>query len=244
MKKIKAFTLVELLVVISVIAILMAIMLPVLRKAREAAREIVCRSNLRGIGIGIQGFLQDKEDRFPNLNRANGFFWYDSENVLRSIDQTDTYWGVAFFKYVTNPKIFGCPSFAKVAELIYPVDPKLIKEGSYGLNSNISGKKSDSIRHPRNFIITHDHVEPKMEQGPIDMFYNDGPGTKNLKQYREGGIRERFYRGIFRHSIKRYETFRTDGRANSLWLDGHVEPIEETTGDNIRKEWYTGEFQY
>ena len=244
MKKFRGFTLIELLVVISVIALLLAIMIPVMRKAREAAREVVCRSNLRGIGIGIQAFLQDKDDRFPDFSMANGFFWYDSNHDLRSIDQWDTYWGVAFKKYVTDPKIFGCPSFLKVAELIYPIDPSLIKEGSYGLNSNTNGKKSSSIRYPRNFIIAHDHVEPRMEQGSTDMFFNDGPGTKNLQQYREGGARARFYRGIFRHAVRRFEPFRTDGRANSLWLDGHVESIAETTGDNIPKWWYTGENPY
>jgi prepilin-type N-terminal cleavage/methylation domain-containing protein len=61
----RGFSLVELLVVISVIALLMAILLPVLRKAKEAAREVVCRSNLRGIGIGIQMYLQNNDDRFP-----------------------------------------------------------------------------------------------------------------------------------------------------------------------------------
>lgn len=240
MKKKEGFTLVELLVVISVIALLLAIMLPFLRKAKEAAREVVCRSNLRGVGIGIQMYLQNNDDRFPDYSRANGFFWYDSSGNLRTIDQWDTYWGVAFKKYVTDPKIFGCPSFQSVARLIYPVDPSLIREGSYGLNSYISAKKSANIRYPSSFIIAHDHVEPRMEQDSVDMFFNDGPGTKNLKQYREGGIRSMFYRGIFRHNIRYYYDFKTGGRSNVLWLDNHVEPIEETTGDNVPPTWYTG----
>jgi prepilin-type N-terminal cleavage/methylation domain-containing protein/prepilin-type processing-associated H-X9-DG protein len=34
---------------------------------------------------------------------------------------------------------------------------------------------------------------------------------------------------------------RTGGRANILWLDGHVSAIEETTGDDVEKRWYTGD---
>jgi prepilin-type processing-associated H-X9-DG protein len=62
----------------------------------------------------------------------------------------------------------------------------------------------------------------------------------NLTHYRQGGSRARFYPGIFRHNMKANEAFRTGGRANVLWLDGHVFAIEETTGDDVPKWWYTG----
>jgi prepilin-type N-terminal cleavage/methylation domain-containing protein len=244
MKKFRGFTLIELLVVISVISLLMAILIPVLRKAQEYAREVVCRSNLRAVGIGVQMYLQNYDDKFPDFSRANGFFWYDSSGNLRSIDQWDTYWGVAFKNYVTEPKVFGCPSFQSVSELIYPVNPELIIYSAFGINPYIGGKNAATIRYPSSFIIANDHVEPRPEQGSTDMLFNDGPGTMNLKQYRQGGARARFYRGIFRHHINKYERFKTGGWANVLWLDDHVDSIKETTGDNIRKEWYTGEFTY
>ena len=41
--------------------------------------------------------------------------------------------------------------------------------------------------------------------------------------------------------IRRSDDFRTGGRANILWLDSHVSSLEETTGDNVPKRWYTGD---
>lgn len=62
------FTLIELLVVISIIALLIAILLPVLRTAREAAQSAGCLSNLRQIGIAVQGYRTDYNDFFPAVN--------------------------------------------------------------------------------------------------------------------------------------------------------------------------------
>jgi len=60
-----AFTLVELLVVIGIVAVLIAILLPVLSKARAQANRTVCLSNIRQLGTGILMYCNDNEGWFP-----------------------------------------------------------------------------------------------------------------------------------------------------------------------------------
>jgi prepilin-type N-terminal cleavage/methylation domain-containing protein/prepilin-type processing-associated H-X9-DG protein len=60
-----AFTLVELLVVIAMIALLMAILIPALEAARRQARTIICQSRLRQWAMALAVYTQDNQGRFP-----------------------------------------------------------------------------------------------------------------------------------------------------------------------------------
>jgi prepilin-type N-terminal cleavage/methylation domain-containing protein len=62
----KAFTLVELLVVIGIIALLVSILLPSLNKARRQAQLVQCQSNLRQWGIGIMNYVDINRGTLPN----------------------------------------------------------------------------------------------------------------------------------------------------------------------------------
>lgn len=61
----RGFTLVELLVVISIIALLVSILLPTLSAARDAARQTLCKSRMRQLLIGIQMYAHDHESTAP-----------------------------------------------------------------------------------------------------------------------------------------------------------------------------------
>ncbi|MGC9454094.1 MAG: type II secretion system protein [Phycisphaerae bacterium] len=65
MAKRAAFTLVELLVVISIIALLMGILVPVVSSARTAARRGACAAHLHAVGVGFQMYLNGSKDIMP-----------------------------------------------------------------------------------------------------------------------------------------------------------------------------------
>jgi prepilin-type N-terminal cleavage/methylation domain-containing protein len=76
----KGFTLIELLVVIAIIAILAAILFPVFAQAREKARQTVCASNLKQLGIAQQMYLQDFDEQFfvrPRDNSIPNRYWQE-----------------------------------------------------------------------------------------------------------------------------------------------------------------------
>jgi prepilin-type N-terminal cleavage/methylation domain-containing protein len=117
----RAFTLVELLVVVGIIAILVAILLPSLMRARESARRVVCGTQLRQFAIALRMYAQDNRGWLPVACAYNGVYNDSQEYTFTASPVTATsitYTGNLvdlFPKYLTDKRIFLCPSFMKDA---------------------------------------------------------------------------------------------------------------------------------
>src|SRR3954451_10153973 len=108
MRRRRAFTLVELLVVIGIIAILISILIPTLGKAQAAAKALQCGSNLRQVGIGLTRYFND----FKHLPVRNPL-QYEGANphVFRLWDAEDWYHlAETMEKYGGSKKIYYCPA--------------------------------------------------------------------------------------------------------------------------------------
>ncbi|MCI0498054.1 MAG: prepilin-type N-terminal cleavage/methylation domain-containing protein, partial [Planctomycetales bacterium] len=238
----KAFTLIELLVVIAIIALLLSILLPSLSKIKERAKQLVCKTNLRGVGIAIRLYLDDYGGRsYPD--HGNRYAWFNPATGRElPPDSPDAYWGLAYKDYAENPAVFGCPTFK--VEHFYGTGPGTLM-GGFGINRHFEGMKTGEIRTPAQFIITQDHVEPLPETS--DLFYIVQGASFNLPSYRTGS-RKGYYWAIFRHSKKSPALDVPDdparrarivsspnGQSNTAWLDGSVSQMNETTGENVRE---------
>lgn len=95
------FTLIELLAVIAVIAILIALLLPAINAAREAARSVQCRNNLKNFGIGLHAFAE----RDPSHRFCTGAYDWRRDGC------PDTYgWVADLVNSGIRPQEMLCPS--------------------------------------------------------------------------------------------------------------------------------------
>jgi prepilin-type N-terminal cleavage/methylation domain-containing protein len=106
-----AFTLVELLVVIGIIAVLISILLPALSNARWSARRVNCMSNLRQVGIGMAIYAHDNEGFTPvekfDTSYATNYTYY-----VRDSSGADIWSDVGLlyeYGYLKDGRIFYCP---------------------------------------------------------------------------------------------------------------------------------------
>lgn len=133
------FTLIEVLVVVSVIALLIAILLPSLGTAKRQAQAALCLSNQKQIGIGLCGYVINNKDRYPQHSSL-------STVVPR------TRWPDYLHRYMRETKVYLCPSLTDRQEQDFKqpfahtvdrstgrVTPATRYHGGYGYNFQYLG---------------------------------------------------------------------------------------------------------
>lgn len=113
-----AFTLVELLVVIGIIAVLVGILLPALSTAQEQAKQIKCASNLRNVGNGIAIYLAENKQFFPAAyiysgQRITGNKQTPDSAVNGYIHWSSYLYGSSGSAQGVATEAFTCPNFEK-----------------------------------------------------------------------------------------------------------------------------------
>jgi prepilin-type N-terminal cleavage/methylation domain-containing protein/prepilin-type processing-associated H-X9-DG protein len=127
----RSFTLIELLVVIAIIGVLGALLMPTLGRAKEAGRATACLSNLRQIGIALQIYVQENNNRLPVMrDRPIGTTNAPTTNDLPSVD-------LVLSNELGNVKVLRCPSDR---EEIYEQTGS-----SYSWNSLLNGQNADRL---------------------------------------------------------------------------------------------------
>jgi prepilin-type N-terminal cleavage/methylation domain-containing protein/prepilin-type processing-associated H-X9-DG protein len=212
----KSFTLIELLVVIAIIGILVTLLLPSLRKARDEAHSVVCKSNLKQIGTGVYLYAKNNAGYMPTSNIGNsghytpGLVYYTSPYMSVELDHADYYQtdlrNTAFDEPVLNgPEKGG---------IDYP------SASGYGWNWRYMGYKQK--KHSKVYW-------PQLLEGISDtsesMLAGDTSDKKNL----------------WGHLYFRYQNVgdRHRNRINALHGDGHVEPVMSSSiGTNANSKWW------
>jgi prepilin-type processing-associated H-X9-DG protein len=126
----RAFTLLELLLVISIIMVLAAMLFPVVNRVRENGRRTSCQSNLKQIGMGISQYIQDNNEKYPIA--------YNSKSN----------WSQATFPYIKSTQVFECPN-NNYHDLMLPHDtaaPEIPL--SYAINPRFSHLSTANVSTP------------------------------------------------------------------------------------------------
>ncbi len=124
-----AFTLIELLVVIAIIGLLGAMLMPTLGRAKGAGRATACLSNLRQIGVALQLYVDENNNRLPIMRDRPLGTNSPPTNAFPSVE-------IVLSNQLGNVKVLRCPS-----------DKQQLFEqtgSSYAWNSLLNGQKADS----------------------------------------------------------------------------------------------------
>lgn len=228
-----AFTLVELLVVVAIIATLMAVLLPSLNKAREQARSVVCMNNLKQIGLAQVAYASDFVWFAPGIAGDNTIYHYGTgkwDHLLRPYlngPTTIDSWGES--TAWSQSSVNWCPSTVKYGS---GVDTR-----SYALNSfNLMGDTGNlSSSKPLTVGEEMYLVKPETQYNSLPSAYllfvselganPDGSTGGTRAVIRNLG----YWLGSTYYSVTdTTSAFRHNETKNSLMFDGHVESMTPT----------------
>ncbi len=231
----KAFTLLELLVVVGIIGLLGGMLLPALSKAGEEGRKAVCISNLRQLFLAVELYAMDNDDYYPpstwDIENGGGLHRWHGTRVTTSdlfvFEPQSNSPGSPLYPYLITGKIKVCPTFKKYYD--EPGGPWSTAFeagcGGYGYNDNYvgSGRGKGIVDGSINPARRH---QIKM---PIEtiMFSDCAHWGGEVVAY--SFVTPPQYEHV--HSTPTIH-FRHNGRANVCWCDGHVtsEPMGYTLG--------------
>lgn len=205
------FTLVEMLVVISIVAVLAAIAFPVYQSMQDSAKAAQCSSNLREIYMGISGYVQDNNGRYPS-SRGSG------TNI-------NSFWFIEIGPYLEPGRRFDP---AKVRTGPWPQDipfacPACTNHGwgGAGIDVGINGYQVGATVDPRS--VSDALRTAKASALSTTLLVADAGRTVGNWQigFRIGT------NGSFTASAANDIAPRHNGRANILYFDGHVGQVTE-----------------
>jgi prepilin-type N-terminal cleavage/methylation domain-containing protein len=240
-----AFTLIEMLAVVAMLAVLMSLLFPVVDKAIEHARKSACMSNQRQIGVAFISFAIDNQGRVPTAG------WREPGSNLNA-----PRWNNVLAAHAgLGPDIFRCPADDE-RRLLRPEDnwsdttgipPQAESYASYAANGHheLTGRITDGIRapldprgisDPLNFTIPPDAPILELSYGnrsvqmwakPVRM--HDFPHPANLILVAEGGWGAiAFTDQFFDQAPGRYTRAHKGGTQSFLFADGRVEHMKMT----------------
>ncbi len=243
-KKIKnAFTLIELLVVISIIAMLLSILMPSLSNAREQAKEIICRSNIRQLYLANIGYANENSQSYvraaPDI--FSGFGIGGGKMRWHGVRQPDTATSGPTNKfdptkgplvgYLADGEVKKCPSFKHYEDST----AQAFEAGGGGFGYNSIGIGSRAY----DYGFTNEAMRSSMRSTEIEkpfmkvMFTDtafvqtDDSGKEVLVEYSfcESPKRIRMTNiGIIEYGTPIPSIhFRHDGQTNVIFADGHIE---------------------